>query len=217
MPTISAADGHRFDAYDIGEGTRGIVMIQEIFGVNDHIRSVADRAAAAGYRVVAPGFFDRAEPGVELGYDAEGRTAGMGYASRLNWDDTMADLTAAVEYLRSQGVTSVGVVGFCWGGTAAWLAASRAPIQAAVGYYGGGIASMIDEAPKVPVMLHFGALDAHIPIEAVDEISGAHHGVPVYVYDDADHGFHCDARSTYHEASAKQAWERTLDFFAANL
>ncbi len=217
MTKLTAADGHTFDAYETGDGTKGIVVVQEIFGVNPHIRSVTDRAAAAGYRAIAPAFFDRVESGVELGYDADGMTAGVGYASQLDWANTMADLEAAIEHLHAQGVMSVGVVGFCWGGTASWLAASSAPIQAAVGYYGGGVISMIDKAPKVPTMLHFGALDAHIPLDGVAKVDAAHPDVPVFVYDDADHGFHCDARSSYHEASAKLAWDRTLEFFATHL
>ncbi len=217
MTTLTAADGHTFDAYETGEGSKGLVVVQEIFGVNPHIRSVADRAAAAGYRAIAPAFFDRVEPGVELGYDGDGLTAGVGYASKLDWDNTIADLTAAIGHLNGLGVTSVGVVGFCWGGTAAWLAASQAPVQAAVGYYGGGVISMIDKTPKVPTMLHFGALDAHIPLDGVNEVAAAHPEVPVHIYADADHGFHCDARASYHEASATLAWERTLEFLGEHL
>lgn len=217
MTTLTSADGHTFDAYETGDGTKGIVVVQEIFGVNPHIRSVADRVADAGYRAIAPAFFDRVEAGVELGYDADGMTAGIGYASKLDWANTMADLTAAIEHLHGEGVTSVGIVGFCWGGTASWLAASAAPVQAAVGYYGGGVISMIDKTPLVPTMLHFGALDGHIPLDGVQQVAAAHPDVPVHIYDDADHGFHCDARASYHEASAKLAWSRTLDFFGENL
>ncbi len=217
MTTLTSADGHTFDAYEVGDGSKGIVVVQEIFGVNPHIRSVADRAAAAGYRAIAPAFFDRVETGVELGYDGEGMKAGMGYAGKLDWSNTMADLTAAIEHLRANDVSSVGVVGFCWGGTASWLAASSAPVDAAVGYYGGGVISMIDHAPTVPTMLHFGALDAHIPLDGVQRVADAHPAVPVHVYDEADHGFHCDARGSYHEESAKLAWARTLEFFAENL
>ncbi len=217
MTSLTSADGHTFDAYEVGEGAKAIVVVQEIFGVNPHIRSVANRAAEAGYRAIAPAFFDRVQAGVELGYDGDGMTAGIGFASQLDWDNTMADLTAAIEHLHADGVTSVGVVGFCWGGTTSWLAASSAPVQAAVGYYGGGVISMIDKTPLVPTMLHFGALDAHIPLDGVQKVAEAHPSVPVFVYDDADHGFHCDARASYHEESAKLAWSRTLDFFAENL
>lgn len=217
MTTLTSADGHQFDAYETGEGTKGIVVVQEIFGVNPHIRSVTDRVAAASYRAIAPAFFDRVETGVELGYDGDGMTAGIGYASKLDWDNTMADVTAAIEHLHSHGVTSVGIVGFCWGGTTSWLAASSAPVQAAVGYYGGGVVSMIDKTPTVPTMLHFGALDTHIPLDGVEAVAAAHPEVPVHVYDEADHGFHCDARESYHPESAKLAWDRTLEFFAEHL
>ncbi len=217
MSTLTSADGHTFDAYEVGEGTKAIIVVQEIFGVNPHIRSVADRAAAAGYRAIAPAFFDRVETGVELDYTPEGIGAGVGYASKLNWDDTMADVTATIEHLRAGGVTSIGIVGFCWGGTTSWLAASKVAIDAAVGYYGGGVIGMIDETPKVPTMLHFGALDAHIPLDGVAKVAAAHPDVPVHIYDDADHGFHCDARASYHAESAALAWDRTLEFFATHL
>jgi carboxymethylenebutenolidase len=217
MTTLTATDGHRFDAYEAGTGPAGVIVVQEIFGVNPHIRSVADRFAAAGYRAIAPAFFDRVESGVELGYDADGMQAGVGFAMKLDWDNTMADLAATIDHLHATGTERVGVVGFCWGGTAAWIAASSQPIQAAVGYYGGGIISMIDRAPQVPTMLHFGALDAHIPLDGVAAVAAAHPGVPVHVYDEADHGFHCDARASYHPASAELAWTRTLEFFGEHL
>jgi carboxymethylenebutenolidase len=174
MAQLTAADGHTFDAYEVGEGDKALVVVQEIFGVNPHIRSVADRAAEAGYRVISPAFFDRVEQGVELGYDGDGMTAGISYAGKLNWDNTMADLAAAITHVRAQGATSVGITGFCWGGTTTWLAAAKADVQAAVGYYGGGIHSMIGETPKVPTMLHFGELDAHIPMDSVHEVAAAH-------------------------------------------
>ncbi len=217
MTTLTSSDGHRFDAYEVGDGPRGIVVVQEIFGVNPHIRSVADGYAAAGYRAIAPAFFDRVESGVELGYDADGMQAGIGYASKLDWDNTMADIGAAVGHLHEQGASRVGIVGYCWGGTAAWLAASRVPVDAAVGYYGGGVIGNIGETPRVPTMLHFGALDSHIPLSGVREVAAAHPSVPVHVYDEADHGFNCDARASYHEPSASLALERTLAFFDENL
>ncbi len=217
MTTLTSSDGHQFDAHEVGDGPRGIVVVQEIFGVNPHIRSVADGYAAAGYRAIAPAFFDRVETGVELGYDAAGMQAGIGYASKLDWDNTMADVAAAISHLREQGATRVGIVGYCWGGTAAWLAASRAPVDAAVGYYGGGVIGFAGETPAVPTMLHFGALDSHIPLSGVAEVAAAHPSVPVHVYDEADHGFNCDARPSYHAPSAALALERTLAFFDEHL
>ncbi len=216
MTKLTAADGHSFDAYEAGDGTKGIIVVQEIFGVNSHIRSVADRVAEAGYRAIAPAFFDRIEPGIELGYEAEDLGTGVGYAGKLNWDDTMADVTAAAEYLRAQGCTKVGITGFCWGGSTTWLAAVKAPVDAAVGYYGGGIYGMNDQTPAVPTMLHFGELDAYIPMSQVEEIKAAHPDVPVYTYD-ADHGFHCDQRGSYNNEAAVSAWSRTLEFFSQHL
>ncbi len=216
MTTLTSADGHQFDAYETGEGTKGLIVVQEIFGVNHHIRSVTDRAAAAGYRAIAPAFFDRIQPGIELGYEPEDLGTGVGYAGKLNWDDTMADVTAAAEHLRDQGCTSIGITGFCWGGSTTWRAAAMAPVQAAVGYYGGGVYSMNDLTPAVPTMLHFGALDAYIPMSQVDEITAAHPEVIVHTYD-ADHGFHCDERASFDATASALAWERTLAFFAEHL
>jgi carboxymethylenebutenolidase len=216
MAQLTAADGHKFDAYEAGDGDKAIVVVQEIFGVNSHIRSVTDRAAEAGYRAISPAFFDRIEPGVELGYEDDDMGAGIGFAGKLEWDNTMADLAAAIAHVRSEGSTSVGITGFCWGGTVTWLAAAKADVQAAVGYYGGGIIGMIDEQPQVPTMLHFGELDAHMPIDGVKEVAAAHPDVAVHTYN-ADHGFHCDQRGSYDETSAKLAWGRTLEFFAEHL
>lgn len=216
MAQLTSADGHTFDAYETGDGDKGLVIVQEIFGVNSHIRSVTDRAAEAGYRAIAPAFFDRVEPQVELGYEGDDFGAGIALAGKLSWENTLADVDATIAHLRSQGVTSVGITGFCWGGTTTWLAAAKSDVQAAVGYYGGGIHGFIDEQPKVPTMLHFGELDPHIPMANVNEVAAAHPDVIVHTYN-ADHGFHCDQRDSYEEASAKQAWARTLEFFAEHL
>ena len=216
MTTLTSADGHQFDAYETGEGTKGLIVVQEIFGVNNHIRSVTDRAAAAGYRAIAPAFFDRIQPGIELGYEPEDLGTGVGYAGKLKWDDTMADVTAAAEHLRAQGCTSVGITGFCWGGSTTWRSAAMAPVQAAVGYYGGGVYSMNDLTPAVPTMLHFGELDAYIPMSQVEEITAAHPEVIVHNYH-ADHGFHCDERGSFDATASALAWERTLAFFAEHL
>ena len=216
MTKLTAADGHTFDAYETGEGTKGLIVVQEIFGVNQHIRSVTDRAAEAGYRAIAPAFFDRIKPDIELGYEDADLGTGVGYAGKLNWDNTMADVASAAEHLRAQGCTSVGITGFCWGGSTTWLAAAKSPVQAAVGYYGGGIYGMNDQTPAVPTMLHFGELDSYIPMTQVGEIAAAHPDVTVHTYN-ADHGFHCDERGSYDEASAVLAWARTLDFFAEHL
>lgn len=193
---LTAADGHEFDAYEVHPDGAGasIVVIQEIFGVNPHIRSLVDRYASYGYRAIAPAVFDRVERGVELDYDAEGIAKGRDLAGRIKWDPVMADVAAAVAHVAATG--PVGIVGFCFGGSVAWLAASTLPVTAAVGYYGGQIHELIDRAPTVPTMLHFGELDHAIPLDQVDAIAAAHPDVPVHVYAGAQHGFSCDARAS---------------------
>ncbi|MCB0993981.1 MAG: dienelactone hydrolase family protein [Acidimicrobiales bacterium] len=216
MTTLTAADGHSFDAYEVHpDGARAtIVVIQEIFGVNPHIRSLVDRFAELGYRAIAPAVFDRVERGVELGYDAEGVAAGRALADQVKWDPVMTDVAATVEHVGGTG--PVGIVGFCFGGSVAWLAANRLPVTAAVSYYGGQVHQLIDQAPKVPTMLHFGELDGAIPLEHVDAIATAHPESPVHVYEGAQHGFACDARGSYSALPAAIAWGRSLGFFVSN-
>ncbi len=216
MSTLTAADGHSFDAYEVKPdgAVASIVVIQEIFGVNAHIRSVADGFAADGYHVIAPAVFDRIERGVELGYTAEGVADGRDLAGKLDMGTTMADVNAAIAAVAGTG--PVGIVGYCFGGTVAWLAANSLPVAAAVGYYGGGVHGARDQAPQAPVMLHFGALDAHIPLDGVNEVAAMYPDIEVHVYDDADHGFNCDVRASSHPESAALARDRTLAFFRAN-
>jgi carboxymethylenebutenolidase len=216
MTKLTAADGHAFDAYEVrpDDAAAAIVVIQEIFGVNDHIRSVVDRYASFGYHAVAPALFDRVKPGVELNYDAEGVAQGRDMAGEIKWEPAMLDLAATVA--RVAGTGPVGTVGYCFGGSLAWLSAVDLPVTAAVGYYGGQIHSLNDRDPAVPTMLHFGQLDSAIPLEQVEEIMKAHPDVDVHVYEDAQHGFNCDARGSFHPLSAAIALGRTLDFFVAN-
>jgi len=216
MTTILCEDGHSLAAYEVGEGERALIVAHEIFGVNSHIRSVTDRAAGAGFVAIAPSFFDRVQRGVELDYDDKGTELGLGLSKKLEWEGVVTDIEATLVRLKRRGIRSVGMTGFCWGGTATWLAANRCAIGAAVGYYGGGIARLIDRAPAVPTMLHFGELDTHIPMRDVEAISAAHPEVLVHTYP-AGHGFHCDPRSSYDALSAKSAWDRTLDFFNTHL
>jgi carboxymethylenebutenolidase len=215
---LTTRDGARIGAYRArpsGQPRAGLVVIQEVFGVNRHIRNVADRFAAEGYLAVAPALFDRVERHVELGYDGSASPKIMELRGRLTLDNSIADVTAAVKAATPAG--KIGIVGYCWGGLLAYIAASRIPgIAAAVGYYGGGIVNHLDDAPKVPLMLHFGERDAHIPLSEVDEIHAAHRQVPIYTYP-ADHGFNCDERASYDATSAKLALERTLKFFAEHL
>ncbi len=215
MPTLVAADGHELDAYEVHpEGAvASVVVIQEIFGVNAHIRSVVDRFAGLGFRAIAPALFDRAERGVELDYDPAGIERGKGLMGQFEWDDSVSDMAAAVAQVSPTG--PVAVIGYCYGGSLAWLAAHSLPIDVAVGYYGGQVPVFIDKAPQVPTMLHFGALDPSIPLEGVQKVADRYPDVPVHVYDDAGHGFSCDARGSFHPDSAELALQRTLAFLAA--
>ena len=219
MMTLSAADGFELGAYKAepaGEPKGCVVVIQEVFGVNAHIREVCDGYAADGYVALAPAIFDRVEAGIELGYDEAGMTQGVGIArGKLNADNTILDIQAAVDSLNARG--KVGVVGYCFGGLMTWIAAATCSgLACASGYYGGGIIEANSLEPDVPTILHFGRLDAHIPMTDVQSIDTAHPGVAVYVYD-ADHGFNCDHRASYNEAAAKLAKERTLALFAKHL
>jgi carboxymethylenebutenolidase len=211
---LTASDGVTIGAYKAtpsGTPRGGIVVLQEIFGVNPHIRRVADGFAAQGYVAVAPALFDRVQPGVEIGYTPNDIAEGMRIVKQVNQKAALLDIQAAIAEASKAG--KVGVVGFCWGGTLAFAtSADLSGVAAAVGYYGGGIAGMLDKKPKVPLMLHFGELDQHISTEDVSEIKAALPGVPVHTYH-ADHGFNCDARGSFDKPSAEQAMERTLQFF----
>ena len=215
--SLTAADSHKLGAYradPAGKPKGGIVVIQEIFGVNRHMRAVTDRFAAAGYAALAPALFDRVERNVDVGYDEAGIAKGRAVRQGVSYDQAMRDSAAAVAHLQPFG--KVGIVGYCWGGNIAWLAASRLRVAAAVGYYGGDIANLLSETPKVPLQLHFGELDQHITPAAVASIRAAVPKLPVYTYP-AGHGFNCDERKDYDAASADLARERTLAFFAEHV
>lgn len=217
--SLRAADGHDFSAYaarPAAEPAAAVVIIQEIFGVNPHIRSVADSYAREGYLAVAPALFDRIRPGIELGYDGEDRKAALGFIPQLNMDYALADVAAAIAFAASSTGKKVGAVGFCWGGSLAWLAAARLHPAAAVGYYGGRIGDYATETISAPVLLHFGRRDAHIPAEMVEKVHTAHPEVEIHWYD-AGHGFSCDARASFDPISAKLARERTLEFLKKHL
>jgi len=216
---LRAIDGFAFGLYEAMPKQRprgGIVVIQEIFGVNAHIRNVCDGYAAAGYAAIAPQIFDRAERDVELGYEQQDMGRGIELArGKLRMEQTLQDLQAAVEDARRFG--KVGVVGYCFGGLLAWLGAcDLTGVDAAVAYYGGGVASQLERRPRCPVVMHFGAKDAHIPLTDVDKVRKAHPQVTVHVYD-ADHGFNCDHRASYDAAAAKLALSRSLEFFAQHV
>jgi carboxymethylenebutenolidase len=207
---LTAADGHRLSGYlaePHGKARGGIVVVQEIFGVTRHIRAVSDQFAAAGFLALAPALFDRVERNVDVPYSDTQK--GRGYMQATNPDNVMLDLAAAVERVSSAG--KVGVVGYCWGGTLAFLAAAKLKIDAAVAYYGGGIERHLEQKPKVPVLFHFGEKDAHIPPSAVAKIEAAYPQGIYHLYP-AEHGFNCGDRASYEPKSAKLAFERTLDF-----
>jgi carboxymethylenebutenolidase len=213
--TLKASDGVEIGAWradPAGKPRGGVVVIQEIFGVNHHIRAVADFFAAQGYLAIAPALFDRVEKGVDLKYDGADRQTAMALMGKLDNQKVMLDVAAAVPTAREGG--KVAVVGYCLGGSLAYLAASRLPdVAAAVCYYGGRILDSKDDNPKVPTILHFGEKDAHIPIDRVKTFADSHPDLPVYIYP-ADHGFNCDERASYDAPSAALARTRTLDFLA---
>jgi carboxymethylenebutenolidase len=190
-------------------------VIQEIFGVNHHIRNVTDKFAAAGYVAIAPALFDRVKPGIEVGYDADSIATGRETRGKIKDADMLADTQAAINAVKDVG--KVAVVGYCLGGTIAYWSATRLNgIDAAVGYYGGGIAGTANEKPKVPVMLHFGDQDQGIPLTDVDKIRAAHPEMPIHIYH-AGHGFSCDERGSYEPESSKTALDRTHAFLGQHL
>ena len=199
-----------------GERRGGVVLVQEIFGVTEHIRDVAEEYARDGYEVMAPALFDREAPGFEAEYGGEGLAEGIRLAREVHpFDLSLADVQTCVDALSPAG--PVFVVGYCYGGSVAWLAATRMHgVAAASGYYGGQVPATADEEPKVPVVLHFGRFDQSIPIEGVEQvIAKAWPLAQVHVYE-AGHGFNSDRRKDYHEPSADLARERTLALFRAN-
>jgi carboxymethylenebutenolidase len=215
---LKADDGFALKAWRAapqGAPRGGVVVIQEIFGVNHHIRSVTDRVAAAGYLAIAPALFDRVQRDVELNYDQPGIAKGMELAGKMERDKALADVASAIAAASPGG--KVGITGFCMGGTYTWVASAQlSGLSAAVGYYGGGIVGLKTLQPQVPTMLHFGEKDDHIPLAGVKELGELHPDVPIYLYP-AGHGFHCDERASFDAASAKLAWDRTLAFFAQHV
>ena len=211
----SRFDGFELDAYhavppDARRG--GLVLVQEIFGVTDHIRELCDGFAADGYEVIAPSFFDRLEPGFQADYGPDAVAKGVWYSQETPWDQVTGDLQAAIDALKAP----VFVTGFCWGGAAAWLAACRCTgVSAASGFYGRRIIELQGETPRVPIILHFGRSDASIPMERVEDIREAHPDVPVHVYD-AGHAFMSDRRADYDADCARLARLRTLALFSNN-
>ena len=216
---LTTVDEHELDAYVARpEGTplAGLVVIQEIFGVNQHIRSVADGYARDGFLVVAPALFDRIERGVELGYDGADMQKAMSFIPRLDADKAVLDIAAALQFAKAEADGKAGVIGYCFGGTLAWLAATRLQPSAAVGYYGGRIGNYAGESPSCPVMLHFGKQDTHIPADEVEKVHAAQPEVEIYWYE-AGHAFNCEPRPSFNPDAARLARERSLAFLKQHL
>lgn len=210
---ITARDGHRLDAY-LAEPTEpargGLVVIQEAFGVNGYVRSVCDRFAADGYLSIAPALYDRQRRAVTFGYEKSDLEAARQLRAGLVWDDVLKDVEAAVKAVARAG--KVGIVGYCVGGSAAWLAAQHLPVSAAVSYYGRDIVGMLEPPPRCPCMLFFAERDAHIPLSDVKTIRAAFPELPIYVLP-GEHGFDCDRRPSYAPISARIARSRMLSLF----
>lgn len=216
---LRAADGHEFKSYlarPAGAPSAALVVIQEIFGVNAHIRSVADEFAEDGFLAVAPALFDRIRPGIELGYEGRDMQTAMSLVPKINIDNAVADTAATIDFAVHDSGKKVGVIGYCFGGSVAWLAATRLHPSAAVGYYGGQIGKLAAEMPSCPVMLHFGRQDAHIPPSVAEAVHAAHPDVEIHWYD-AGHAFNCDARASYNATAAKEARQRSLAFLNKHL
>ena len=214
LTTIMARDGHEFQAWltaPAGRPRGAVVVIQEIFGVNRHIRSVTDGFAAAGYTAIAPSLFDRVRRGIELEYTPADMQAGSGYRKQIPAEIALKDVAAAAAVVRHSGRT--GVVGYCWGGSLAYFAACELPLAAAVVYYG-RVGDYLERKPRCPVLYHYGSDDHSIPLTEVERLRAAQPAAPVYVYQGAGHGFNCEQRDSYDAAAAALARTRTLDFFA---
>jgi carboxymethylenebutenolidase len=215
---LTAGDGHRFSAWRAGpaDATKALVVVQEIFGVNRHMRHVCEGFANQGFAVISPALFDRAERDAELGYAQQDVQRGLALRSKITEEQVMLDIEAAAAALPAGAAR--GIVGYCWGGTIAWWAATRShSFKAAVGYYGGGIAASRDAKPHCPVQLHFGAEDHGIPLTDVEAVRAAQPGIEVHVYAGAGHGFSCEERPSYSPADAILAEQRSLAFFAKHL
>lgn len=217
---LTSSDNFKLGAYradPAGTSKGGIVVIQEIFGVNHHIRAVCDRLADEGYAAVAPAVFDRQQPKFESGYSPDEIANARKFVANPDWGAMLRDVQSAIDELKKSG--PVAILGFCLGGTVSFLSACKLNgLSAAVCYYGGQIAKNADQKPKVPTQMHFGEKDASIPMSDVEEIKKKRAGdCEIYVYPDAQHGFHCDERGSYNEAAAKLAWQRSLAFLQKNV
>lgn len=216
---LTASDGHKFAAYvaePAGKARGGVVIAPEIFGINAHIQAVAEGYAADGFHAVAPALFDRAQRNYDTGYSQPEIQAGVAIMQKLDSAKTLLDIDAAVAEAKKGG--KVGIVGYCYGGTVAWLAAAHtAGLACAVPYYGGGMFNLIKEQPKVPVMCNFGETDHSPTLEQARAIVAAHPEISAHFYPNAGHGFNCDHRASYNAEAAKLARQRTIEFFHKHL
>ena len=217
--TLIASDNFELGAYRADPAATpkaAVVVIQEIFGVNHHIRAVCDRFAAQGYVAVAPAIFDRSERNFQSGYSADEVAVARKFVANPDWNAMLLDTQAAIDSVKDTG--PVGIIGFCLGGSVAYAAATRlSGLSAAVGYYGGAIVRFADDKPKVPTQLHFGGKDHGIPLTDVETIRAKRPDVEIFVYPGAQHGFGCDERASYDKPSADLARQRSLAFFAEHL
>jgi carboxymethylenebutenolidase len=218
MIELTAADGHKLLAYraePAGKPKGGLIVAMEIFGVNSHIRSLADGYAMDGYLAIAPALFDRAQRGYDTGYSPEEIQRGREMIAKVTIDDALKDVAAALSNVESAG--KAGIVGYCWGGTVAFKAACNVPgLRAAISYYGGGVPGLIALKPQCPVMFHWGETDQSIPLDKAKEFAAAHKDQAHYFYA-AGHGFNCDQRGSYNAEAAKLARQRTLEFLARHV
>jgi carboxymethylenebutenolidase len=216
---LTAGDGHKLAAYvaqPAGKPRGGVVVIPEIFGVNSHIQQVADGFAGDGYLAVAPAMFDRVQRNYDTGYSQPEIEAGVAIMQKLKPEQSLLDVEAAVCEAAKGG--KVGIVGYCFGGTIAWLAAARAKgLACSVPYYGGGMYGLIKEQPKIPVMCNFGEADHSPTLAQAKEIVAAHPGIAAHFYPGAGHGFNCDQRGSWNAEAAKLARSRTVEFFRKHL
>ena len=218
--SLTASDGHALDAYKAepaGAAKGGLVIIQEIFGVNGHVRSVVDKFAADGYVAIAPALFDRVQKGMDLGYNEKDYAIGRETRGKLDDGAILADVDAAAK--EAAGAGKVGLIGYCFGGYVAWISACNLDsLTCSVTCYGGGVAARAEnDTPNCPMQLHFGDKDHAIPLDDVQKIKNAHPDIPTFVYDDSAHGFCCDDRDVYNAGACERLHARTLAFFADNL
>jgi carboxymethylenebutenolidase len=222
---LKAADGQELSAYVAkpeGKAIGALVVVQEIFGVNAHIRSVVDGYAKDGFVTIAPALFDRYEKGVELKYEGDDMKRAFEFYQKLNPETALLDVAAAFNHVKTEA-GKTGVIGYCYGGFMSWLSATRGPAAGidpacTVAYYGGGIGSVATEKPSCPVLLHFGGKDTHIGPEQIDAVRAQNYpDVTIYVYADAEHGFNCDARGSFNPEAAQLARQRSLEFLKAHI